>query len=113
MCEGGRGLTGVVGVWLQTVDHMVVCFQQHEVLRSVSVPDEDVAAVGAAHYEVVAPKTRLLNLERWTTKSRFHYLTAEAKREFNVTIIIIACLITALASQHVCITFFEQIDLSI
>lgn len=80
LCEGGRGLTGVVGVWLQTVDHVVVCFQQHEVLGSVSVPDEDVATVGAAHYEVVAPKTRLLNLERQNTKAGFHCLTAEAKR---------------------------------
>lgn len=65
---------------------MVVCFQQHEVLGSVSVPDEDVAAVRAAHYKVVAPETRLLNLERQNTKSRFHRLTAEVKSEFNVTI---------------------------
>lgn len=85
-CEGGWGLTGVVGVRLQTVDHMVVCFQQHEVLGSVSVPDEDVAAVRAAHDKVVAPETRLLNLERQNTKSRFHCLTAEVKSELNVTI---------------------------
>lgn len=110
-CEGGQGLTGVVGVWLQTVDHMVVCFQQHEVLRSVSVPDEDVATVRAAHYKVVAPKTRLLNLERQNTKSRFHNLTAEAKSEFNVTIFIpacAACLNIALASQQECITFLSS-----
>lgn len=67
-----RGLTGVVGVWLQTVDHMVVCFQEHEVLCSVSVPDEDVATVRTAHYEVVAPKTRLLNLEIQKTHFMFH-----------------------------------------
>lgn len=110
-CEGGQGLTGVVGVWLQTVDHMVVCFQQHEVLRSVSVPDEDVATVRAAHYKVVAPKTRLLNLERQNTKFRFHNLTAEAKSEFNVTIFIpacAACLNIALASQQECITFLSS-----
>lgn len=66
------GLTGVVGVWLQTVDHVVVCFEEHEVLRSVSVPDEDVATVRTAHYEVVAPKARLLNLEIQKAKSMFH-----------------------------------------
>ena len=38
-------LTGVVGVRLQAVDHVVVCFQQHEVLCGVPVPDEDVTAV--------------------------------------------------------------------
>lgn len=43
--ERGRGLTGIVGVWLQAVDHVVVGLQQHEVLGRVSVPDEDVAAV--------------------------------------------------------------------
>lgn len=43
--EGGPRLTGVEGVRLQAVDHVVVGFEQHEVLRGVSVPDEDVAAV--------------------------------------------------------------------
>ncbi len=42
---GGGGLTRVVGVRLQAVDHVVVGFEQHEVLCGVSVPDEDVAAV--------------------------------------------------------------------
>lgn len=76
-----RGLTGVVGVWLQTVDHMVVCFQEHEVLCCVSVPDEDVATVRTAHYEVVAPKTRLLNLEIQKTHFMFHDLTPEGKSD--------------------------------
>lgn len=92
LCEGGRGLTGVVGVRLQTVDHMVVCFQQHEVLGSVSVPDEDVATVRAAHHKVVAPKTRLFNLERQNTTSSFLDLTA------IVIPACAACLTTALAS---------------
>lgn len=48
---------------LQAVDHVVVGLQQHEVLRRVSVPDEDVAAVRAAHHKVVAPETRFFNLE--------------------------------------------------
>lgn len=78
-------------MWLQTVDHVVVCFQQHEVLGSVSVPDEDVAAVGAAHHKVVAPETRLLNLERRNTTSRFRRLTAEVKSEFSVTIYLHFC----------------------
>lgn len=59
----GRGLTGVVGVRLQAVDHVVVGLQQHEVLGRVSVPDEDVAAVRAAHHKVVAPETGFFNLE--------------------------------------------------
>lgn len=58
-----RCLTGVIGVWLQAVHHVVVGFEQHEVLRCVSVPDEDVAAVRAAHHKVVAPKTGFLNLD--------------------------------------------------
>lgn len=57
------GLTGVVRVRLQAVDHVVVGFEQHEVLCCVSVPDEDVSAVGAAHHKVVAPETRLLYLK--------------------------------------------------
>lgn len=61
--EGGPRLTGVEGVWLQAVDHVVVGFEQHEVLRGVSVPDEDVAAVWAAHHKIVAPETRLLYLK--------------------------------------------------
>lgn len=61
---GGRSLTGVEGVGLQAVDHMVVGLQQHEVLCRVSVPDEDVAAVGAAHHKVVAPETGFFNLKR-------------------------------------------------
>lgn len=43
-------------------------------LCSVSVPDEDVATVRTAHYKVVAPKTRLLNLEIQKTHFMFHYL---------------------------------------
>lgn len=50
-------------MWLQAVHHVVVGFEQHEVLRRVSVPDEDVTAVGAAHHKVVAPKTGFLNLD--------------------------------------------------
>lgn len=50
-------------MWLQAVYHVVVGFEQHEVLRRVSVPDEDVAAVGATHHKVVAPKTGFLNLD--------------------------------------------------
>lgn len=61
--EGGAGLTGVEGVRLQAVDHVVVGLEQHEVLGGVSVPDEDVAAVRTAHHKVVAPKTRLLYLD--------------------------------------------------
>lgn len=61
--EGGPGLTGVVGVRLQAVDHVVIGLEQHEVLCGVSVPDKDVAAVGTAHYKIVAPKARLLYLE--------------------------------------------------
>lgn len=63
MCADGRGLTRVEGVRLQAVDHVVVGLQQHEVLGRVSVPDEDVATVGAAHHKVVAPETGFFNLE--------------------------------------------------
>ena len=48
---------------LQTVDDVVVGLQQHEVLSRVAVPHEDVAAVRAAHHKVVAPETRLFDLE--------------------------------------------------
>lgn len=48
---------------LQAVDHVVVGLEQHEVLRGVSVPDKDVAAVGTAHHKIVAPKARLFYLE--------------------------------------------------
>lgn len=58
-----EGLTGVIGVRLQTVDHVVVGFEQHEVFCGVSVPDEDVSAVRAAHHEVVTPETGLLYLD--------------------------------------------------
>lgn len=61
--EGGPGLTGVVGVRLQAVNHVVVGFEQHEVLCGVSVPDEDVATVRTTHHKVVAPKTGLLYLD--------------------------------------------------
>lgn len=57
-----RELTGVVRVRLQAVDHVVVSFKQHEVLGGVSVPDEDVSAVGAAHHKVVSPEARLFYL---------------------------------------------------
>ena len=76
--EAGAGLTGVKGVRLQAVDHVVVGFEQHQVLGGVSVPDEDVAAVGAAHHKVVAPETRLLYLRvkkmKEMTKIHFFYL---------------------------------------
>lgn len=39
------GLTGVIGVRLQAVDHMVVGLEQHDVFRCVSVPDENVSTV--------------------------------------------------------------------
>lgn len=56
-------LTGVKRVRLQAVDHMVVGLQQHQVLSCVSVPDEDVATIRAAHHKVIPPETRLLNLQ--------------------------------------------------
>lgn len=76
--QGGPGagearegpLTGVVGVRLQAVDHVVVGLQQHEVLGRVSVPDEDVAAVRAAHHKVVAPEAGLLYLEAKEIKTK-------------------------------------------
>lgn len=74
LSAGGRGLTGVKGVRLQAVDHVVVGLQQHEVLCRVSVPDEDVAAVRAAHHKVVAPETRFFNLEVMMIKTaQCHY----------------------------------------
>lgn len=41
---------------LQAVDHVVVGLQKHQVLSGAAVPDEDVAAVRAAHHEVSAPE---------------------------------------------------------
>lgn len=77
-CEGVLGLTRVIRVRLQAVDHVVVGFQQHEVLCSVSVPNEDVAAIRTAHHKVVAPKTGLLYLDIKEIKATLSYCTAES-----------------------------------
>lgn len=52
---------------------MVVCLQQHEVLGGVPVPDEDVAAVGAAHHELVAPEAGLLYLAQEKHNSTYYF----------------------------------------
>lgn len=77
-CEVGLGLTRVIWVRLQAVNHVVVGFEQHEVLCSVSVPDEDVAAIRTAHHKVIAPKAGLLYLDIKEIKATLNYCTAES-----------------------------------
>lgn len=55
-------LTWVVRVRLQTVNYMIISLQKHQVLSCMSVPDENMATVGATHYKVISPETRLLYL---------------------------------------------------
>lgn len=75
-----ESLTGVVRMRLQAVDHVIVGLQQHQVLPRVSVPDEDVAAVGATQHKVVAPETRLLDLTKH--KNRWNKTQGDIKRFF-------------------------------
>lgn len=49
---------------------MVVGLQQHQVLPCVSIPDEDMAAVRAAHHKIISPETRLLDLHAQPEQQR-------------------------------------------
>lgn len=51
-------------MWLQTIDNMVVTFDQHHQLARLDRPEEDVATITAAHHIVIAPKGGLLDLQK-------------------------------------------------
>jgi len=46
---------------LQTIDHVLICFQQHTQLCGVSFPHEYVTAIATRHDEIVAPEIRFLD----------------------------------------------------
>lgn len=48
-------------MWLEAVDDMLVCLEQHAEFRRLAIPDEDVATVTARHDKVVAPEIGLLD----------------------------------------------------
>ena len=61
--EKPKQLTGFIRVWLQTVDHVVVSLQQHQMFACVAVQDEDVSTVRATQHKVFPPETRLFGLQ--------------------------------------------------
>ena len=62
-------LTWVERMRLQAVHHVVVSFQQHQVLSSVPVPDEDVATVGTTHHKVSTPEIGFFYLRGYKEES--------------------------------------------
>ena len=56
---GGEYALG--GMWLHTVDHVTVCFQDRDQLARVALVEEHVATVTARDDVIVAPEVGLLD----------------------------------------------------
>ena len=56
--------TWIEGMRLQAVDDVAVGLQQVDQASELSVPDEDMAAVRAAHHKLVTPEVGFLYLNR-------------------------------------------------